>query len=123
VRGTTSLKIVQMVRDAGAREVHLCVSSPKITHSDYYGIDTPDPSKLIANQYVDHDEMCKFIGCDSLHFLSVDGLYDAVGGVKRDPKNPQFTDHYFTGEYPTRLVDLEAEKGNIKQRSMLREAG
>ncbi|AVX04976.1 amidophosphoribosyltransferase [Maritalea myrionectae] len=123
VRGTTSLKIVQMVREAGAKEVHLCVSSPKITHSDYYGIDTPDPSKLIANQYVDHDAMCEFIGCDSLHFLSVDGLYDAVGGIKRDPKNPQFTDHYFTGEYPTRLVDLEAEKGNLKKRSMLREAG
>lgn len=123
VRGTTSTKIVQLVRDAGAREVHLVVASPKITHSDYYGIDTPDPEKLLANQYTDHDQMCKFIGCDSLHFLSVDGLYDAVGGAPRDPKNPQFTDHYFTGEYPTRLVDLEAENGKLKPTSMLREAG
>ncbi|MBO6895657.1 MAG: amidophosphoribosyltransferase, partial [Roseibium sp.] len=96
VRGTTSTKIVELVREAGAKEVHLVVASPKITHSDYYGIDTPDPEKLLANQYTDHEEMCKFIGCDSLHFLSVDGLYDAVGGEPRDPKNPQFTDHYFT---------------------------
>lgn len=123
VRGTTSTKIVQLVRDAGAKEVHLVVASPKITHSDYYGIDTPDPEKLLANQYTDHDEMCKFIGCDSLHFLSLDGLYDAVGGAPRDPKNPQFTDHYFTGEYPTRLVDLEQEDGPPKQKSVLREAG
>ena len=122
VRGTTSTKIVELVRDAGAKEVHLVVASPKITHSDYYGIDTPDPEKLLANQYKDHDEMCKFIGCDSLHFLSVDGLYDAVGGAPRDPQNPQFTDHYFTGEYPTRLVDLE-ENGTPKQKSMLRETG
>lgn len=123
VRGTTSTKIVQLVRDAGAREVHLVVASPKITHSDYYGIDTPDPEKLLANQFTDHTEMCKFIGADSLHFLSVDGLYDAVCGAPRDPQNPQFTDHYFTGEYPTRLVDLEAENGPLKQQSMLREAG
>lgn len=123
VRGTTSTKIVQLVRDAGASEVHLCVVSPKIKHSDYYGIDTPNPEKLLANQYTDHEEMREFIGADSLHFLSIDGLYDAVGGKPRDPKNPQFTDHYFTGEYPTRLVDLEAEDGLPKQVAMLRETG
>src|ERR1700754_2614248 len=106
VRGTTSIKIVQMMRDAGAREVHVRVASPRIYHSDYYGIDTPDPENLLANQHPDLESMCRFIGADSLEFLSIDGLYDAVGGVKRDPLAPQFTDHYFTGDYPTPLTDL-----------------
>jgi amidophosphoribosyltransferase len=110
VRGTTSLKIVQMIRDAGAKEVHLRVASPMIFYPDFYGIDTPDREKLIANQYADLDAMCRYIGADSLQFLSIDGLYDAVGGVKRNPENPQFTDHYFTGDYPTRLQDKEGEK-------------
>src|SRR5690606_11796995 len=81
VRGTTSVKIVQMMRDAGAREVHLRVASPMIYHSDYYGIDTPDPENLLANQHDSLESMCRFIGADSLQFLSIDGLYDAVGGV------------------------------------------
>jgi amidophosphoribosyltransferase len=80
VRGTTSVKIVQMIRDAGATEVHIRVASPMIFHSDYYGIDTPDPEKLLANQHPDLESMCRFIGADSLAFLSIDGLYDAVGG-------------------------------------------
>jgi len=123
VRGTTSLKIVQMMRDAGAREVHLRVASPMITHSDYYGIDTPDPEKLLANQYKGLDEMCRYIGADSLQFLSIDGLYDAVGGVKRNRFAPQFTDHCFTGEYPTALTDLHGEERNQpKQISLLKEA-
>ena len=123
VRGTTSLKIVQMIRDAGAKEVHIRVASPMIYHSDYYGIDTPDPDKLLANQYATLEDMCRYIGADSLAFLSIDGLYLAVGGEKRNSKAPQFTDHYFTGDYPTPLTDLESRsKNDPKQISMLREA-
>jgi amidophosphoribosyltransferase len=124
VRGTTSLKLVQMIRDAGAAEVHLRVASPMITHSDYYGIDTPDPDKLLANQYQTVAEMCRYIGADSLAFLSIDGLYQAVGGVERNPLAPQFTDHYFTGDYPTTLTDLDGRRKNEpKTISLLREAG
>jgi len=123
VRGTTSVKIVQMIREAGAREVHLRVASPMIYHSDYYGIDTPDPENLLANQHADLASMCRFIGADSLQFLSIDGLYEAVGGVKRDALAPQFTDHYFTGEYPTPLTDLNGRsKSEPKRLSMMREA-
>jgi amidophosphoribosyltransferase len=124
VRGTTSVKIVQMIREAGASEVHIRVASPMIFHSDYYGIDTPDPEKLLANQYSTLDEMCRFIGADSLRFLSIDGLYEAVGGEKRNPHAPQFTDHYFTGDYPTQLTDLNGRsKNEPKQISLLKEAG
>ncbi|SFF07685.1 amidophosphoribosyltransferase [Aureimonas phyllosphaerae] len=108
VRGTTSVKIVQMIRDAGAREVHIRVASPMIYFPDFYGIDTPDAEKLLANQHDSLDAMCRFIGADSLAFLSLDGLYRAVGGTARDEARPQFTDHYFTGDYPTRLQDKEA---------------
>ncbi|WP_420962256.1 amidophosphoribosyltransferase [Brucella sp. IR073] len=107
VRGTTSLKIVQMIRDAGAREVHMRVASPMIYHPDFYGIDTPEADKLLANQHKDLESMCRYIGADSLEFLSIDGLYRAVGGKPRDPQAPEFTDHYFTGDYPTRLVDQD----------------
>ncbi len=124
VRGTTSHKIVQMIREAGASEVHFRVASPPITHSDYYGINTPDPNGLLANQHTDLGEMCRFIGADSLQFLSIDGLYDAVGGAPRNPAQPQFTDHYFTGDYPTRLLDLSEENARSpKPLSVLLEAG
>ena len=124
VRGTTSVKIIQMMRDAGATEVHIRVASPMIFHSDYYGIDTPDPDKLLANQYADLDAMCRFIGADSLQFLSIDGLYQAVGGETRNPRAPQFTDHYFTGDYPTQLTDLGGRTMNDpRQISLLKEAG
>jgi amidophosphoribosyltransferase len=104
VRGTTSKKIVQMMREAGAREVHLRVSSPPITHPDFYGIDTPRTAELLAaNMSV--QEMCDFVGATSLAFLSVDGIYRALGHEKRDARNPQFTDHCFTGDYPTTLTD------------------
>jgi amidophosphoribosyltransferase len=104
VRGTTSKKIVQMMLEAGAREVHMRVSSPPITHPDFYGIDTPRPSELLAaNMTI--DEMCAFIGATSLAFLSVDGIYRALGYSKRDDRHPQFTDHCFTGDYPTTLRD------------------
>jgi amidophosphoribosyltransferase len=123
VRGTTSVKIVQMIREAGAREVHIRVASPMITHSDYYGIDTPDPEKLLANQYRTIEEMCRYIGADSLQFLTIDGLYDAVGGMPRNDFAPQFTDHCFTGDYPTALTDLDGRSANEpKQVSLMKEA-
>ena len=124
VRGTTSQRIVHMIREAGAREVHFRVASPMITHSDYYGINTPDPDHLLANQHPNLAAMCEFIGADSLQFLSIAGLYQAVGGIERNPAAPQFTDHCFTGDYPTPLIDLNEENGRApKQLSMLREAG
>lgn len=107
VRGTTSIKIVEMMREAGASEVHIRVASPEIYYPDFYGIDTPDRERLLANQHETLEEMCEHIGADSLNFLSIDGLYQAVGGEKRNPNQPQFTDHYFTGDYPTRLADQE----------------
>jgi amidophosphoribosyltransferase len=123
VRGTTSVKIVQMIRDAGAKEVHIRVASPMIYHSDYYGIDTPDPEHLLANQHADLQSMCRYIGADSLAFLSIDGLYEAVGGQKRNADAPQFTDHYFTGQYPTPLTDLEGRgTKDPKTVSLMREA-
>src|SRR6516225_299281 len=104
VRGTTSKKIVQMMFEAGARQVHLRVSSPPITHPDFYGIDTPRTSELLAaNMSV--GEMRAFIGATSLAFLSVDGIYKALGHERRNPRAPQFTDHCFTGDYPTELTD------------------
>ena len=122
VRGTTSVKIVQMIRDAGAREVHIRVASPMIFHPDFYGIDTPDADKLLANQYADLDAMCDYIGADSLAFLSIDGLYKAVSGAPRDPRSPLFTDHYFTGDYPTRLLDKDGAS-NVRQFSLLANNG
>ncbi len=122
VRGTTSVKIVQMMRDAGAREVHFRISSPPITHPDYYGIDTPVKDNLLAATH-SLEDMRKFIGCDSLAFLSVEGIYKAMGYEKRDPLRPQFTDHCFTGDYPTSLTDLGDESPARQQLSLLAEAG
>jgi amidophosphoribosyltransferase len=121
VRGTTSVKIVQMMRDAGAREVHFRIASPPITHPDYYGIDTPEQDKLLAATH-DLEGMRKFIGADSLAFLSVDGIYRAMGEKARDPARPQFTDHCFTGEYPTPLTDRTAQDAPPSQLSLLAEA-
>jgi amidophosphoribosyltransferase len=104
VRGTTSKKIVEMVRAAGATEVHMRVSSPPTTHSCFYGIDTPERSELLAAKY-DLDAMARFIGVDSLAFLSIDGLYRAMGEARRDPQRPQYCDACFTGDYPTALTD------------------
>src|SRR5437660_426502 len=109
VRGTTSTKIVQMMRDAGASEVHFRIASPPITHSDYYGIDTPERENLLAAKH-DLVGMRRFIGADSLAFLSVDGIYRAMGHEQRDPLRPQFTDHCFTGDYPTPLTDRTASE-------------
>ena len=121
VRGTTSVKIVRMMRDAGAKEVHFRISSPPITHPDYYGIDTPQRDKLLAATH-NLDEMRKYIGCDSLAFLSVDGIYKAMGEEARNAQRPQFTDHCFTGDYPTALTDVAGENGK-QQLSLLAEAG
>lgn len=121
VRGTTSFKIVKMMREAGAREVHFRISSPPITHPDYYGIDTPDREKLLAATHT-LEEMRQFVGADSLAFLSVEGLYRAMGHERRDPVRPQFTDHCFTGDYPTSLTDVIGESAK-QQISLLAEAG
>ena len=121
VRGTTSFKIVKMMREAGAKEVHFRISSPPITHPDYYGIDTPDRDKLLAATH-SLEEMRQFVGADSLAFISVDGLYRAMGHERRDPARPQFTDHCFTGDYPTSLTDVIGESAK-QQISLLAEAG
>lgn len=105
VRGTTSLKIVEMMRDAGAKEVHFRVASPPTAHSCFYGVDTPERSKLLAAR-MEIEPMREFIKADSLAFVSIDGLYRAVGAKQRDAKCPQFCDACFTGDYPTSLTDL-----------------
>jgi amidophosphoribosyltransferase len=121
VRGTTSVKIVQMMRDVGAKEVHCRIASPPITHPDYYGIDTPEREKLLAANH-DVEGMRRFIGADSLAFLSVNGIYRAMGFERRDPVRPQFTDHCFTGEYPTPLTDRSGQTPSPRQLSLLAEA-
>jgi amidophosphoribosyltransferase len=106
VRGTNSVRVVRMVREAGAREVHLRSASPQIKWPDFYGIDMPDRADLLAATRT-LPEMTDLLEVDSLGFLSVEGLYWAMDAGPRDPKRPQFTDHYFTGDYPTRLYDRE----------------
>ncbi len=106
VRGTTSMKIVEMMRDAGAKEVHMRIASPPTRHSCYYGVDTPDRSKLLAAQ-MDVAAMAKYISADSLAFLSIDGLYRAVGEQGRQEAQPQYCDACFTGAYPTPLTDQD----------------
>lgn len=108
VRGTTSMKIVEMMRDAGAAEVHMRIASPPTGHSCFYGVDTPERSKLLAAN-MDTEAMAAFIKADSLAFVSIDGLYRAVGEAERNNTCPQFCDACFSGEYPTSLTDL-AEK-------------
>ncbi|WP_338446288.1 amidophosphoribosyltransferase [Pelagerythrobacter marensis] len=105
VRGTTSMKIVEMMREAGATEVHFRVASPPTAHSCFYGVDTPERSKLLAAR-MEIEPMREFIKADSLAFVSIDGLYRAVGHEPRDPNCPSFCDACFTGDYPTPLTDL-----------------
>ena len=121
VRGTTSIKIVRMMYEAGASEVHMRISSPPITHPDFYGIDTPEQKSLLAATH-SLEEMRAYIGVKTLAFLSVDGVYRAAGYPARDAARPQFTDHCFTGDYPTPLTDLGAERGK-QHVSLLAEAG
>ncbi|MBI4183267.1 MAG: amidophosphoribosyltransferase [Proteobacteria bacterium] len=106
VRGTTSKKIVEMVRSAGAKEVHLRISSPPTTHSCFYGIDTPSRAELIAAQN-DVPAIARMIGADSLSFISIDGLYRALGEAGRDHRRPQFCDACFSGDYPIALTDFD----------------
>jgi len=106
VRGTTSVKIVEMVRAAGATEVHMRIASPPTTHSCFYGVDTPSRDKLMAAT-MDIETMAKHIGVDSLAFVSIDGLYRAVGEDARHNASPQYCDACFSGDYPIELVDHE----------------
>jgi amidophosphoribosyltransferase len=116
VRGTTSLQIVEMMREAGATEVHFRVASPPTAHSCFYGVDTPERSKLLAAR-MDVEPMREFIRADSLAFVSIDGLYRAVGEKPRDAACPQFCDACFTGDYPTSLTDLARRDDKQQQLS------
>ena len=120
VRGTTSVKIVRMLFESGAKEVHLRIASPPIKYSDYYGIDTPEKDSLLAAKH-NIDEMRDYIGCTSLKFLSIEGLYRALGYSERNNEMPQFTDHCFTGDYPTKLSDIEQIPDHTNQLSLLEE--
>ena len=104
VRGTTSVKIIKMLYEAGAKEVHLKIASPPIKYPDYYGVDTPNQNELLASK-LDIEGMRKFINATTLQFLSVEGLYKSMGYEKRNSSYPQFTDHCFTGEYPVKPID------------------
>ena len=119
VRGTTSRKIVEMVRAAGAAEVHMRISSPPTTHSCFYGIDTPERSKLLAARH-NVEEMAALIGADSLAFISIDGLYRALNHAGRNPDRPQYCDACFTGEYPIPLPDMI--DNDTRQLSLLSES-
>ena len=119
VRGTTSVKIVEMVRSAGASEVHMRISSPPTMNPCFYGIDTPERAKLLAAR-MDVEGMRKFIGVDSLAFISLDGLYRAVGEPHRLPNAPQYCDACFSGDYPIRLTDM-TDGNTPKQLSLLAE--
>lgn len=104
VRGTTSVKIIKMLYEAGAKEVHLRIASPPIKYPDYYGVDTPNQNELLASK-LDVEDMRKFINSTTLQFLSIEGLYKSMGYEKRNSSYPQFTDHCFTGEYPIKPID------------------
>ncbi|ABQ35864.1 MULTISPECIES: amidophosphoribosyltransferase [Bradyrhizobium] len=121
VRGTTSRKIVRMMRDAGATEVHFRLASPPILYPDYYGIDLPDRGGLLAATH-SLEEMRELIGADSLAFLSIDGMYRAMGEPARDPAAPKYADHCFTGNYPTHLTDQSLVEPTQHQLSLLAEA-
>lgn len=120
VRGTTSRKIVEMMRAAGAVEVHMCIASPPTMHSCFYGVDTPNREELMASNLT-VDEMREQIDCDSLAFITIDGLYRATGAGGRDPIQPQYCDACFTGEYPIALTDQDETGGQPAQLSLLRE--
>jgi amidophosphoribosyltransferase len=119
VRGTTSLKIVQMMREAGAKEVHMRIASPPTRHSCFYGVDTPERGKLLAHK-MDVAQMCAYIHADSLAFVSIDGLYRAIGESTRDDNSPQYCDACFTGDYPTTLTDFD-DVAEVDQLELLRE--
>jgi len=113
VRGTTSKKIVEMIRAAGATEVHMRISSPPTAHSCFYGIDTPSTEELLAHR-MDLEKIRDFIGVDSIAYMSIDGVYRATGEAGRNKDNPQYCDACFTGEYPVRLTDHENSADSAK---------
>ena len=117
VRGTTSHKIVKMLYDAGAKEVHVKIACPEIRYPDFYGVDTPTKKELLAANKT-NDEICEYIGAKSLKFLSLEGLYKAIGFDKRNETYPQLTDHYFTGDYPVKPID-ELGDNKVTQLSLL----
>ena len=117
VRGTTSYKIVKMLYDAGAKEVHVKIACPEIKYPDFYGVDTPTKKELLAANKT-NKEICNYIGARSLKFLSLDGMYRAIGFDGRNDNYPQLTDHYFTGDYPVKPID-ELGDNKITQLSLL----
>ena len=117
VRGTTSHKIVKMLYDAGAKEVHVRIACPEIKFPDFYGVDTPTKKELLAANK-SNSEICEYIGAKSLKFLSVNGMYRAIGFDGRNESYPQLTDHYFTGDYPVKPID-ELGDNKITQLSLL----
>ena len=117
VRGTTSHKIVKMLYDAGAKEVHVKIACPEIRYPDFYGVDTRTKKELLAANKT-NDEICDYIGAKSLKFLSLNGLYKAIGFDKRNDTYPQLTDHYFTGDYPVKPID-ELGDNKVTQLSLL----
>jgi len=121
VRGTTSQKIVQMVRDAGAKEVHMRIASPPTRAPCFYGVDTPSASKLLASRMTT-EEMTDFIRANSLGFLSIEGLYRALDEAGRNNEAPQYCDACFTKDYPTRLTDQEGSE-NLRHPSVLAAGG
>jgi amidophosphoribosyltransferase len=114
VRGTTANKVVRMIYDAGATEVHLGISSPPIKHPDFYGIDTPNYNELLASQH-DLSEMTRIVGATSLFFLSLSGTYNAMGHSERNSECPQFTDHCFTGDYPVDVSEFSTMSASIQE--------
>ena len=117
VRGTTCHKIVKMLYESGAKEVHVRIACPEIKFPDYYGVDMPTKEELLAHEKT-LKEMCDHINAKTLKFLSLNGLYKALTGSSRNSGYPQFSDHYFTGEYPIKPSDkLKGLK--VKQLSLL----
>ena len=117
VRGTTCLKIVKMLYESGAKEVHVRIACPEIKYPDFYGVDMPTKKELLAYEK-SLKEMTDYIRAKSLKFLTLDGLYNALSGSKRNNSYPQFSDHYFTGEYPINPTDNLRGLG-VKQLSLL----
>ena len=117
VRGTTCLKIVKMLYEAGAKKVHVRIACPKIKFPDFYGVDMPTKEELLAHKK-ETSEMCEYIKATSLKFLSLEGLYEGLGKGKRNNSFPQFSDHYFTGEYPIKPLD-NLGQSKITQLSLL----
>ena len=118
VRGTTSVKIIRMLYDSGAKEVHLRIASPPIKYPDYYGVDTPNKKELLASRF-DLEGMRKHVNADTLEFLSISGLYKSMGFNERNLSYPQFTDHCFTGDYPVKPMDANEKDYITNQLSFL----